>query len=120
MDREKIINWGKQFFRTALIIFLLTAVFNTGIFYGRYSAKDMSIINFFTTKKEISFNRFEGIPPIIIEQTEYYNAIVKLVWACLICLGMYFTLDYYVDKERHFITELKKKARGVAKWLSSE
>lgn len=95
---------GKEISRTGLLFMIALVIFDTGVFYGRYSNGE-SITDFFLKEKIV-----EGEARIIYKyETNFYNMIVKLIWVALGFLFMLFTFDYFLDPENHFITLIKKQ-----------
>jgi hypothetical protein len=104
---------AKKIIRYAFLAILLILIAKVWIFYGTHKEQDQGFIEFYTAKKSYEWNRWnEELPQQALNQIADYNAMVQIVWLEVILAFIIMGLDYFIDPENHFVTQVKR-------WLES-
>ena len=112
MANKKLLSATKTIIRITMLYLIAWVFISTGIFYERYKEPQQTFIQYFTTSKTLDTSNQESIN-YALEATGFYNNIIKLIWICLILSSIIMALDYWIDRDNHFITKLKERAKNV-------
>ena len=91
--------------RAGFIIMVAIAIFNGGIIYEKWGAESY----------EFQYHSYDEAPEVAREMINDYNNVKNIIYFALIFLVLYYTLDYFNDRENHFITAIDRR---IKKWQS--
>ena len=79
------------------------------IIIGIYQA--VGIYNYFQEhpQKEFEWSRLEAPPQELLIKSSMINAAKMTIWIGMLFAAIFYTLDYFRDKENHFVTYLIEK-----------